>query len=474
MGLVLCSSRPASSKFDFLKDEYNKWTAEKKSIWFTTLVEPVAYFLLWQIKSGKEGIRFISLGENACHFWDKIVNTALVRVKATLSANGVVSSYFAEFLYSHHPSVHHKFLPRTGRQQLDQALNSAYAELLEQFGRRNELGEPVRISLFEDLCSESDDIDEELLRLMKRDALMRTGGKEGSAVYELGREQTDEEIREDRRYLKRGTQIRFLGNVWVNKQTKPLSEISDEEIDELHRRKCMMDAAYAAGGEDEILAATGLTDIDAVPIDLMRPMAEQKGRIDKAGGKKDILAAFRCTNINDISIEVLVLLCTVGGVNPMKELLGVDSLVGVANSLLEEQTTFWTNLKDLEVYKEENGNVCVPQNNAKNKKLAKWVNNVRQLKQSKSSRLTKRREELLNKIGFVWNTLDAAWEEMFNQLVKYKADHGDTIVPSTAGTLGKWVSNQRVRLGKKRKMPQNNSEKINQRIYKLNNLGFKW
>ena len=223
-----------------------------------------------------------------------------------------------------------------------------------------------------------------------------------------------------------------------------------------------------------ILAATGLTDIDAVPIDLMRPMAEQKGRIDKAGGKKDILAAFRCTNINDISIEVLVLLCTVGGVNPMKELLGVDSLVGVANSLLEEQTTFWTNLKDLEVYKEENGNVCVPQNNAKNKKLAKWVNNVRQLKQSKSSRLTKRREELLNKIGFVWNTLDAAWEEMFNQLVKYKADHGDTIVPSTAGTLGKWVSNQRVRLGKKRKMPQNNSEKINQRIYKLNNLGFKW
>ena len=53
----------------------------------------------------------------------------------------------------------------------------------------------------------------------------------------------------DRRYLKRGTQIRFLGNVWVNKQTKPLSEISDEEIDELHRRKCMIDRA---GGEDEI------------------------------------------------------------------------------------------------------------------------------------------------------------------------------------------------------------------------------
>ena len=185
---LFCSSRLASSKFDFLKDEYNMWRAEKKSIWFTTLVEPVAYFLLWQIKSGKECIRFISLGENACHFWDKIVNTAHVRVKATLSANGVVSSYFAEFLYSHLPSAHHKFLSRTDRQQLDQALNDIYAGILEQFGRRNEHGELVGISLFEDLCHESDDIDEELLRLMKCDALMRTGGKEGSAVYELGRE----------------------------------------------------------------------------------------------------------------------------------------------------------------------------------------------------------------------------------------------------------------------------------------------
>ena len=63
---------------------------------------------------------------------------------------------------------------------------------------------------------------------------------------------------------------------------------------------------------------------------------------------------------------------------------------------------------------------------------------------------------------------------MFNQLAKYKADHGHTKVKQTAGTLGKWVKNQRDRLGKKRTMRQNNSESINQRINKLDSLGFEW
>jgi hypothetical protein len=230
-----------------------------------------------------------------------------------------------------------------------------------------------------------------------------------------------------------------------------------------------------AGGVDEILATTGYTNIDDVPIDIMRPMAERNGRIDKAGGKKDILAAFRCTNINDISIDVLVLLCAVGGVNPMMELLGVDSLVGVDMSLLEEQTTFWTNLKDLKKYKDENdGDVCVPSIYAENQVLATWVMNTRTLKRQGSPRMTPRRVALLNSIGFVWSAVDAAWEEMLNQLAKYKADNGDTNVNQTAGTLGKWVSNQRSRLGKKRTMRQNNSEKINQRINKLDSLGFEW
>ena len=144
-------------------------------------------------------------------------------------------------------------------------------------------------------------------------------------------------------------------------------------------------------------------------------------------------------------------------------------------SLLEEQTTFWTNLKDLEKYKNENdGDVCVPQNYAKNQVLATWVMNMRALKRQGSPRMTPRREAMLNSIGFVWNEYDAAWEEMYNQLAKYKAEHGVTRVPRSAGTLGRWVNNQRLRLGKKRTMRQNNSEKINQRINKLDSLRFEW
>ena len=159
----------------------------------------------------------------------------------------------------------------------------------------------------------------------------------------------------------------------------------------------------------------------------------------------------------------------------MMELLGVDSLVGVDMSRLEEQTTFWTNLKDLEKYKNENdGDVCVPQNYAKNQVLATWVKNMRTLKRQGSPRMTPRRVALLNSIGFVWSAVDAAWEEMLNQLAKYKEDNGDTNVDQRSGTLGSWVNNQRSRLGKKRTMRQNNSEKINQRINKLDNLGFEW
>jgi hypothetical protein len=39
---LFCSSRSASSNFNFLKDEDNTWSADKKSVWFTTLVEVVA------------------------------------------------------------------------------------------------------------------------------------------------------------------------------------------------------------------------------------------------------------------------------------------------------------------------------------------------------------------------------------------------------------------------------------------------
>ena len=81
---------------------------------------------------------------------------------------------------------------------------------------------------------------------------------------------------------------------------------------------------------------------------------------------------------------------------------------------------------------------------------------------------------MLKTIGFVWSAHDAMWEEQFNELVKFKATNGHTNVRQRAGKLGHWVGNQRTKYGKKRVMPQKNSEKVNQRINKLDSLEFNW
>ena len=322
-----------------------------------------------------------------------------------------------------------------------------------------------------------DDVPIDIMRSMaERNGMIDRAGSVAEILATTGYTNIDDvPIDIMRPMAERNGMIDAAGGVADILATTGYTNIDDVPIDIMRPMASRNGMIDRAGSVAEILAATGATDINAVSISVMRPMAEQKGRIDAAGGKKDILAAFNCTNINDISIDVLVLLCAVGGVNPMMELLGVNSLVGVDMSRLEEQTTFWTNFKDLEAYKEENnGDVCVPSIYAENQVLATWVMNSRALKRQGSPRMTPRREALLNSIGFVWSAQDAAWEEMFNQLAKYKAGCGDTNVIQTAGTLGKWVHNQRSRLGKKRTMPQNNSEKINQRINKLDSLGFVW
>jgi len=185
--------------------------------------------------------------------------------------------------------------------------------------------------------------------------------------------------------------------------------------------------------------------------------------------------------IENISDDILSLLCSVDGVDIMLESLGVDSLVDVDISLMEEQTTFWLHFKELEAFKAKHGNVCVPQTYASNQPLANWVMHIRASKVDKDKKrtsgraLSDRREESLNSIGFVWSVYDAAWEEKFNELVEYKSKHGHTNVPDRAGKLGCWVSSQRTYLGKKRKMTKNsNIEKMNRRIDKLDKLGFVW
>lgn len=90
--------------------------------------------------------------------------------------------------------------------------------------------------------------------------------------------------------------------------------------------------------------------------------------------------------------------------------------------------------------------------------LSRYISNVLEL--------IKTREDKLNDIGFVWNTVTAMWDERFRRLCLWRAQHGHCAVPIAQGDLGIWVSKQR-QLKKKRKLSQD-------KIDRLNSLAFTW
>ncbi|EJK66791.1 hypothetical protein THAOC_12252 [Thalassiosira oceanica] len=80
------------------------------------------------------------------------------------------------------------------------------------------------------------------------------------------------------------------------------------------------------------------------------------------------------------------------------------------------------------------------------------------------------RVDRLNSIGFKWSHLvkgpNVPWENRFNELVQYKAKHGDCNVPWSQSKLGRWVDCQR--------NTYKNDKLSQDRIDRLNDIGFDW
>eukprot|EP00957_Ditylum_brightwellii_P173867 13236795-Ditylum_brightwellii.AAC.1 len=75
----------------------------------------------------------------------------------------------------------------------------------------------------------------------------------------------------------------------------------------------------------------------------------------------------------------------------------------------------------------------------------------------------------LNSIGFIWDPLEHAWIEKFNQLRAFKAQNGHCNVPRSDAqnvSLAQWVNKQRV-LYKKNAVSSDH-------IQQLNSIGFVW
>ena len=135
---LFISCKSAYIGWDFFTSEYNYWTQEKRSIWFTLLVETVAYYLMWQMMLGKKGLQFLCLGNNACDVWPHIVIAShqLAKDALSMTENNTASSYTVEILTGSHPSaaLPGNFLSIGNRRALDQALTTVHRETLE--GRR--------------------------------------------------------------------------------------------------------------------------------------------------------------------------------------------------------------------------------------------------------------------------------------------------------------------------------------------------
>lgn len=144
-----------------------------------------------------------------------------------------------------------------------------------------------------------------------------------------------------------------------------------------------------------------------------------------------------------------------------------------------QQQQWDAQFQELLTFKQERGHCGVPHTFDENPMLSRWVKRQRyQYKlreEGKASTITANRIQLLENVGFVWDSHSAAWEERLNELRVYLLQYGHCNVPSTCShhpQLATWVKCQRRQYklfcsGK----PSNITA---ERITALNQLGFIW
>ncbi len=119
----------------------------------------------------------------------------------------------------------------------------------------------------------------------------------------------------------------------------------------------------------------------------------------------------------------------------------------------------------LRAYHREHGHTLVTERDDGSLRL--WVGTQRRLR--RQGRLSPRKLERLDALGFDWDPHDRAWMAHLAQLRAYRTRHGGCNVPHSWGhdpALGFWVAQQRQRYRQGRLEPE--------RIRALERLGFDW
>lgn len=154
--------------------------------------------------------------------------------------------------------------------------------------------------------------------------------------------------------------------------------------------------------------------------------------------------------------------------------IGLSELASsICVRLVEELGITWDErYGQLMAYKQAHGHCNVPAGWKDNPKLATWCGTQRVMYKApsrKRGKLSPDRVKRLERLGFVWDTLAAAWEEMYAALSTYKQTHGDCNVPQRSKSnlrLAKWCSHQST-------LYKNNNLSAD-RVKRLDQLGFVW
>ena len=145
------------------------------------------------------------------------------------------------------------------------------------------------------------------------------------------------------------------------------------------------------------------------------------------------------------------------------------------------QAEQWTDrYDDLINFRNEHGHCLVPHQYDENPQLSQWVKRQRyqyKLKQRGAhSTLSDERELELTRLGFVWNSHRAAWEERYSELHEYYQRHGHCDIPSSSikhPGMSIWIKCQR----RQYKLYCENDPSSNmteERVTRLNAIGFIW
>jgi Helicase associated domain len=134
--------------------------------------------------------------------------------------------------------------------------------------------------------------------------------------------------------------------------------------------------------------------------------------------------------------------------------------------------------KELLEFHKEHGHAAVPHTYPPNPQLARWVKRQRRQfklrKENRQSTMTSERLDLLNNVGFIWDSHDVNWREKLDTLTQFKKEHCHCNVPSNYRDkkLATWVKCQRRQF--KLYWDGKPSAMTPDRIMELEKVGFEW